>query len=108
MEKESDPPGSTRASLALNVPNHHLTPLHTTPGKPGINIHTPRAKTHGIKPGSEDDLPWARSTNGRRQMMCQDSLLQLSRQGTHGTQLPQPTCPASTGSTGGRGPGSGS
>src|SRR3954464_12414392 len=108
MEKESDPIGSTRTLLAFHVPDDRFPPFHITLGKPGIHIHTPRAETHGIKPGSGDDLPQARSTNGRRQTTSRDSLLQLSRQGPHGAELPQPTCPASAGPASGRGPGSGS
>src|SRR4051812_24531250 len=94
--------------LALHVPYYHLPTFHSMAGKPSIYIHAPHADTHSIKPGSGDNLPWTRSTNGRRPMTSQDNLLQLSRQGTHGAQLPQTTCPMSTGLTDGRGPASGS
>src|SRR4051812_1767333 len=94
--------------LVLYVPHHCLPTLHTMPRKPGICSHTPCDETHGIKPGSGDNLPQARSTNGCRPTTCQDKLPQLSRQGTPGTKQLQPTCPMSTSLIDGRSPGSGS
>src|SRR4051812_46287322 len=108
MEKESDPTGSTGAPMAFNVLNH-LHPLcHSTPEKPSIHICTCHAKTHGIKPGSGDNLLWARLTNGHQLITSTHDMLQLSGSGTHGIQLSQPKCSMPTGLADGRGPGSGS
>src|SRR4051812_24954957 len=94
--------------MEFYVPYHHTPMFHPMPGKPSIYTHSPHAKTHGGKPGSECSLPQTRSTNGHQQMMGPDDLLQLSGPGTYGVQLPQPMCPASAGSADGRGPSSGS
>src|SRR4051812_29898886 len=71
-------------------------------------LQSPHTKTHSSKPGSGDNLPWARSTYGHRLMKDPYDMLQLSGSGTHGMQLLQPTCPMSTSLTNGRGSGSGS
>src|SRR4051812_8320073 len=88
---------------------HLHPPFCPMPGKPSIHTHhSPCAKTHGSKPGSEDVLPWVRSTYGHQSMKDPANMLKLSGPGTHGTQLPQPTCPTSTGLTSRRDPSLGS
>src|SRR4051812_30393925 len=81
MEEEGNLPRSTRALMVLNVPNHFHPPFYPMPGKPGNYIHAPCNETHGGKPGSGDNLPWARSTSQCQQMTGPNDLLQLLGQG---------------------------